>query len=200
MKMDMKVAIKEYLPDTIAYRTPGATLMSTYAGEKHDAYQLGAEKFYEEARTIAKFNGHPNIINVQQFFYENNTAYFVMEYIEGIDLKKYATQKGGKLNEQEVLKIILPIVDALIVVHSVGVLHRDISPDNIYITNDGTVKLLDFGAAGQVLGEHSKSLSVILKPGFAPIEQYQTKGKQGPWTDVYALAATMYYCFDRSTS
>ncbi len=190
----MKVAIKEYMPDSLAYRSPGMTLMSTYQGEKEEAFKIGAEKFYDEAKTIARFNGHPNIINVQEFFYENNTAYFVMEYIEGIDLKKYVAQKGGKISEEEILNIILPLMNALIVVHSVGVLHRDISPDNIYIATDGTVKLLDFGAARQVLGEQSKSLSVVLKPGFAPIEQYQTRGKQGAWTDIYSLAATMYYC------
>jgi uncharacterized repeat protein (TIGR02543 family) len=193
-KDNKKVAIKEYLPDNITHRNTGDSIVSTIEGEKEEAFKLGLEKFYDEAKTISKFNGHPNIINVQEFFYENNTAYFAMEYIEGIDLKKYVTRKGGKLNEEEILKIILPLMDSLIVVHSVGVLHRDISPDNIYIANDGTVKLLDFGSARQVLGEQSKSLSVVLKPGFAPIEQYQTRGKQGPWTDVYSLAATIYYC------
>lgn len=189
-----KVAIKEYMPDSLAYRAPGTSLITTYQGEKEEAFKLGAEKFYEEAKTISRFNGHPNIVNVREFFYENNTAYFVMEYIEGINLKEYTAQRGGRLNEQEMLQIALPLMNALIIVHSVDVLHRDISPDNIYIANDGTVKLLDFGAARQVLGEQSKSLSVILKPGFAPIEQYQTRGKQGPWTDIYGLAATMYYC------
>jgi serine/threonine protein kinase len=193
-KDNMKVAIKEYLPDTLVHRNTGDSLVTTYKGKNEESFKAGLDKFYEEAKTIAKFNGHPNIINVQEFFYENNTAYFVMEYIEGIDLKKYIAQKGGRLTEEEILRIILPLMDSLIVVHSVGVLHRDISPDNIYIAKDGTVKLLDFGSARQVLGEQSKSLSVVLKPGFAPIEQYQTRGKQGPWTDIYSLAATMYYC------
>jgi serine/threonine protein kinase len=194
----IKVAIKEYMPDSLAYRTPETSTVLTYKGEKGEAFKLGLEKFYDEAKTIAKFNGHPNIINVQEFFYENNTAYFVMEYIEGIDLKKYVAEKGGRLSEEEILKIVLPLMDSLMIVHSIGVLHRDISPDNIYIAKDGTVKLLDFGAARQVLGEQSKSLSVVLKPGFAPIEQYQSRGKQGPWTDVYSLAATMYYCLTGS--
>lgn len=194
LKRECKVAIKEYMPDTLSYRTPGTTLISTYLGEKEESFKLGSEKFYEEARTISKFNGHPNIINVYEFFYENNTAYFVMEYIDGVDLKKYLFQKGGIISEEECISLLTPIMDALIVVHSVGILHRDISPDNIYITNNGEVKLLDFGAARQVLGEKSKSLSVVLKPGFAPIEQYQSRGNQGPWTDVYALAASMYYC------
>jgi len=194
LKRESKVAIKEYMPDSLSYRTPGVTTVSTYEGEKEESFNLGAEKFYEEAKTVSKFNGHPNIINVYEFFYENNTAYFVMEYIEGVDLKTYIIQKGNKLSEEECVRLLTPIMDALIVVHSIGILHRDISPDNIYITKNGDVKLLDFGAARQVLGEKSKSLSVVLKPGFAPIEQYQTRGNQGQWTDVYALAATMYFC------
>jgi serine/threonine protein kinase len=194
----VKVAIKEYMPYSLAYRAPDTAKVLTYNGEKSESFKIGLEKFYDEAKTIAKFNGHPNIINVQEFFYENNTAYFVMEYIDGVDLKKYITQKGGRLSEEEILKIVLPLMDSLMIVHSIGVLHRDISPDNIYIANDGTVKLLDFGAARQVLGEESKSLSVVLKPGFAPIEQYQTRGNQGAWTDVYSLAATMYYCLTGS--
>lgn len=194
LKNSCKVAIKEYMPDTLSYRTPGTTTVTAYPGEKEVSFQLGAEKFYEEAKTVAKFNGHPNIINVSEFFYENNTAYFVMEYIDGMDLKAYIGQMGGRLSFDDSLRILTPIMDALILVHSIGVLHRDISPDNIYITKDGSVKLLDFGAARQVLGDMSKSLSVVLKPGFAPMEQYQTRGKQGAWTDVYALGATWYYC------
>jgi len=190
---DRKVAIKEYLPEGLAYRNPDSTVVSTYKGEKAEYYKNGAEKFYEEAKTVSRFNGHPNIINVYEFFYENNTAYFVMEFIEGVDFKKYIQLNGGKLPYEKVIEIMTPILDALIIVHSVGILHRDISPDNIYITKDNEVKLLDFGAARQVLGEQSKSLSVILKQGFAPLEQYQTRGKQGPWSDVYFVGATMYY-------
>ena len=110
-----------------------------------------------------------------------------------MDLKHYIAKNGGKLNEGETLFIIGNVLDALMVVHSAGVLHRDISPDNIYICKNGDIKLIDFGAARQVIGEKSNSLSVILKEGFAPIEQYQKKGVQGTWTDVYASGATLYY-------
>ena len=189
-----RVAIKEYMPDALSYRMPGTTLISTYLGEKEQNFHLGAEKFYEEARTLSRFSGNPNIIRVQEFFYENNTAYFVMEYIQGADLKTCVAQNGGKLSERAVLSILWPLLGALEAVHAQGILHRDISPDNIFITDSGVVKLLDFGSARQVLGEQSKSLSVVLKPGFAPVEQYQTHGRQGEWTDVYALAATAYYC------
>ena len=189
-----RVAIKEYMPDTLSYRMPGTTLISTYFGEKEQNFHLGAEKFYEEAHTLSRFSGNPNITRVQEFFYENNTAYFVMEYIQGSDLKAFIAQNGGRLSEHAVLSLLWPLLGALEAVHAQGILHRDISPDNIFITDGGIVKLLDFGSARQVLGEQSKSLSVVLKPGFAPVEQYQTHGRQGEWTDVYALAATAYYC------
>ena len=189
-----RVAIKEYMPDTLSYRMPGTTPISTYFGEKEQNFHLGAEKFYEEAHTLSRFSGNPNITRVHEFFYENNTAYFVMEYIQGSDLKAFIAQNGGRLGEHAVLSLLWPLLGALEAVHAQGILHRDISPDNIFITDGGIVKLLDFGSARQVLGEQSKSLSVVLKPGFAPVEQYQTHGRQGEWTDVYALAATAYYC------
>ena len=188
------MAVKEYLPDTLAYRMPGNTKVFTYSGAKQEDFRLGSEKFYEEAQTVARFSGHPNIIHVYDFFYENDTAYFSMEYMEGGDLRQYIERQGRRLEPAAAVQLLLPILDALILIHSVNVLHRDISPDNIYITEKGTAKLLDFGSARQVLSEQSKSLSVILKPGFAPVEQYQSHGKQGPWTDVYAYAATLYYC------
>jgi len=194
VKEDKRVAVKEYLPDALTHRNTGETVVSVYGGEKEEAFKKGAERFYEEAQTVSRFNGHPNIVGVQGFFYENETAYYVMEFLEGMDLKRYIAQHGGRLGEERTLEILRPLVDALIVVHSVGILHRDISPDNIYMTGDGKIKLLDFGAARQVMGEASKSLSVVLKQGFAPFEQYQTRGKQGPWTDMYALGATAYYC------
>ncbi|MBP3568377.1 MAG: protein kinase [Lachnospiraceae bacterium] len=195
MAEERRVAIKEYLPDSLAFRQPGETQVHTYTNkEQEDGFRNGAEKFYTEAQTMAQFNGHPNIVNVYRFFYENQTAYYVMEYLEGIDLKQYIQNHGNKLSLEETLRLMLPVMNAMMLVHSMNILHRDISTDNIFVLKDGTVKLLDFGSARQVFAEQSKSLSVILKVGFAPIEQYQSHGKQGPWTDIYALAATMYYC------
>ena len=188
-----KVAIKEYLPDGLAARQPGQTMISVYTGEKENLFKKGAERFFEEAKMVSRFNGNPNIVSVYEFFYENQTAYFVMEYLDGMDLKKYTAKNGGKLEVDEAVRIIEPIMDALTVVHSAGVLHRDISPDNIFLTNDNEVKLIDFGAARQVIGEQSKSLSIVLKQGFAPIEQYQTHGHFGPWSDIYALCAAFYF-------
>ena len=195
MAEECRVAIKEYFPDTLVFRQPGEMKVTTYTNnDQAESFRTGAEKFYAEAQTMARFNGHPNVVSVKRFFYENQTAYYVMEYLDGIDLKKYIDQNGKKLSWESTLKLLLPVMDALMLVHSTNILHRDISPDNIFVLKDGTVKLLDFGSARQVLSEQSKSLSVVLNVGFAPIEQYQSHGKQGPWTDVYALAATVYYC------
>ena len=189
-----RVALKEYLPDSLIHRSTGETEVKTTSAKNDESFNKGAERFYEEAQTVSRFNGNPGLVGVFEFFYENSTAYFVMEYLEGIDLKAYMSKTGGLLSEEKVLEVAGSLIDSLIVVHSVGVLHRDISPDNIYMTDDGKIKLIDFGAARQVLGEVSKSLSVVLKQGFAPIEQYQTRGNQGPWTDIYALGATIYHC------
>lgn len=193
LKDNKTVAIKEYLPSTIAHRNTGELTISVSSNDQIDCFKEGARKFYEEAKTVAKFNGNPNIISVHEFFFENNTSYFVMEYLDGTDLKNHIAKRGGKLSEGEAIYLIEKVVDALMIVHSTGILHRDISPDNIFICANGDVKLIDFGAARQVVGEASKSLSVILKQGFAPLEQYQRKGNQGPWTDIYALGATLYY-------
>ncbi|MCC8098131.1 MAG: serine/threonine protein kinase [Eubacterium sp.] len=163
------------------------------SGDKREVFSKGAKRFYEEAKTMSKFNHNENVVSVYEFFYTNDTAYYSMEYLEGIDLKGYTARKGGKIPQEEALSIMKGVVNALMIVHSTGTLHRDISPDNIYICTDGRVKLIDFGAAKQVVGEQSQSLSVILKQGFAPVEQYQKGGRQGFWTDIYALGASIYY-------
>ena len=141
---------------------------------------------------MAEFIGNPNIVRVHSYFEENNTAYFVMDYVQGTSFQDYLKQHG-RLSWQETKRILEPVIGALASVHSKGVIHRDVTPDNIYITNDGTVKLLDFGAARYSLGDKSRSLDVVLKHGYAPREQYSRHGRQGPYTDVYALGATFYY-------
>ena len=132
-------------------------------------------------------------MDVYSYFEENGTAYFSMEYVQGVDLKNYILQKGGKIDLDNAKRILFPIMDALYIVHQKGVIHRDIKPENIIIKNDNTPILLDFGAARYSMGEKSRSLDVLLTPGFAPREQYSRHGRQGPYTDVYALAATFYY-------
>lgn len=193
LDLNLKLAIKEYLPRDFATRAPGNTEVTAYTSADSQAFfDEGREKFLEEARTLASFEDHPNIVSIRDFFRENSTAYFVMNYIEGQTFKEYIQSKGGRLEYEDALQIMMPVFDALRVIHQTGILHRDISPDNIFITGKGLVKILDFGAARHAMGEHSKSLSVILKPGYAPEEQYRSKGSQGPWTDEYAAAATFY--------
>ena len=192
MNLELRVAIKEYLPGDYATRSPDRTSVAPYSGPSREYFEYGLAKFLEEGRAIARFNDHPGIVPVLNYFKANGTGYLVMSYIPGRTMKEHLIARGGRLPYQETLAIAMPVMDTLRAVHEVGLLHRDISPDNIYISNSRQVKLLDFGAARLALGDKSKSLSVILKAGYAPKEQYQTKGNQGPWTDVYALGATIY--------
>ena len=140
---------------------------------------------------MAKFIGHPNIAGVSSYFDENGTSYFVMDYIEGVSFKSYIANQGGRVSVQETLDVMIPVLRALTAVHQEGFIHRDVTPDNIYISKDGNVKLLDFGSARSTL--ENRTMTMAIKKGFAPLEQYQTR-RQGPCTDVYALAATVYYC------
>lgn len=190
LKLDKKLAVKEYYPVGLALRNPDTTRVSVSNEKSEEPFRNGAEKFYNEAKMVARFNGNTNIVSVYDFFYENDTVYFTMGYLEGETLKSYL--QHSSITEGQALKIMQDISSALMVTHSNRILHRDISPDNIMICEDGSIKLIDFGAARQVMAEQSQSLSVILKQGFAPLEQYQKKGRQGAWTDIYALGATIY--------
>jgi serine/threonine protein kinase len=192
LNLNLKLAIKEYLPLDMASRASGQTEISVYKKEFAGSFQYGLEKYLEEARTLARFAGHPSIVWVRDFFKANGTAYIVMEYIEGVTLKGYLQDKQEPLPFEQAMTIFMPVIDALKEVHAEGILHRDISPDNLLISKRGRVVLIDFGAARQAIGEQSRSLSVIMKPGFSPEEQYHSHGKQGPWTDIYAVAASLY--------
>ena len=190
--LEKRVAIKEYLPSELATRYPGTKSLSVFDdGDSSRQFDKGLEGFVNEAQRLAKFNNVPGIVSIYDTFHENDTAYLVMELLDGETLKAYLNKKG-KLSYDESMKIILPVLGALQQVHKEGIIHRDISPDNIFLTTDGQVKLLDFGAARYANVNVSKSLSVILKPGYAPVEQYRSRGVQGPWSDVYAVGATIY--------
>lgn len=189
--LDQKIAIKEYLPGEFATRCTGVADVTVFSGDREEQFANGIIKFIEEARKLAKFKSVPGIVRIYDSFTENRTAYIVMEYLEGETLKE-RLEREEKIPLDEALNITMPIIEALKEVHSEGILHRDISPDNIFLTKGGEVKLLDFGAARYATTTHSKSLSVIVKPGYAPQEQYRSRGDQGTWTDVYALAATLY--------
>ena len=188
--LNMPVAIKEYYPTDIASRTSSDGTVAPFT-KSIENYTHGKEKFIDEARTLAKFADHPCIVGVKDCFNANDTAYMIMEYLNGTNLKDYLKNNGGKLSINEAISMLSPVMEALDTIHSNGIIHRDISPDNIFITNNGRIRLIDFGAARQSVNGQ-KSLSIMLKPGYAPEEQYRTKGNQGPWTDVYALAATFY--------
>lgn len=189
--LEKKVAIKEYLPGEFSTRVPGQTEVSVFAGEKEEQFQKGVDKFVDEARRLAAFQNLNRIVQIFDAFQENGTAYIVMEYLEGETLKQ-RLDRVGKMSVEDSLKLIIPVAVALGEVHKEGIIHRDIAPDNLFLTKGGDVKVLDFGAARNATVGRSRSLSVIVKMGFAPPEQYQSKGEQGSWTDVYALAATFY--------
>ena len=189
-RFEIKVAIKEYLPFQIAARASDGISILTHAQDYQTDFDTGLEKFLLEAKMLARFR-HPNIVSIINFFQENNTAYLVMEYLEGASLAEYLA-KVGTLTVSDAVEIFLPVLNGLSHIHSENVLHRDIKPSNIYLTNTGQAILLDFGSSRHSLGERSQNLTAIVSSGFAPWEQYHRKG-QGPWTDVYACAATLYF-------
>lgn len=191
LNLQLKVAIKEYYPSGYATRKSTVVQPTESHGE---FFAKGCEHFLDEARRLAKFRSMSGIVAVSDFFRENGTAYIVMEYIEGKTLNKYLSEMKGKLPAQMIFDLVKPVIISLTEVHKSGMIHRDISPDNIMISNNGELKLLDFGAAREYTESGNKSLSVVLKPGYAPEEQYRSRGIQGPWTDIYALCATIYKC------
>ena len=189
-----KVAIKEFFPQGIVTRNIEYedTVTVTLVGEKEN-YDKGKERFLKEAQTMALFSKDKGIVKALDFFEINNTAYIVMEYLEGVTLKQYL-RENKRIDAEDLVELLVPLIEALDEIHSQGMIHRDISPDNIMVLPDGRIKLMDFGAARDYTEFGEKSLSIVLKPGYAPPEQYQTHGIQGPWTDIYALCATMYKC------
>jgi serine/threonine protein kinase/uncharacterized RDD family membrane protein YckC len=193
LNLGFKVAVKEFFPRELVTRDYGTSRVVVYDGSAEDYFSYGLDKFIEEARTLARFHGYAGIASVINYFNANATGYMVMNYLEGMTLRDFLDQKQGKRIPFELSReILMPVMDTLREVHSTGLLHRDVSPENIYITHKGQVKLLDFGAARFAIGERSRSLTSILRPGYAPREQYSSKDPQGPWTDVYAVGATFY--------
>ncbi|MCM1160535.1 MAG: PASTA domain-containing protein [Roseburia sp.] len=189
--LNRKVAIKEYLPSDFATRSYGTKSLTVFSGEATVQFEAGLNSFIAEAKRLAKFNDVPEIVDIYDCFMENDTGYIIMEFLDGITVKEML-KKRGKLPVEEARKITMSVLRGLAQVHKEGIIHRDIAPDNIFITTDNEVRILDFGAARYATAVQSRSLSVILKPGYAPEEQYRSRGEQGPWTDVYAVGAAFY--------
>ncbi|OUO78018.1 hypothetical protein B5F53_12505 [Blautia sp. An249] len=201
LNLEIPLAIKEYFPNGLASRScyGNQCSLSIVSGSLRSNYEHGLQRFADEARTLARLQKFPGIVNVRDFFFENSTGYLVMDYIKGMHLGAYV-KKNGPFSEQEALSIMKPLIQSLQEVHKLGMIHRDISPDNILREPYGNLILIDFGSARMSTGEESKSLTILLKRGYAPLEQYQSHGRQGPWTDIYALCATLYYMMSGKVS
>lgn len=190
MNLMQHVAIKEYYPREFANRDSTYTIHAAGNTEDKDTFAWGLKRFLDEARVLAQLN-HSNIISIKRFFEAHGTAYLVMEYCDGKPLDEII-RDHGPLNESELNGVLFPLLDGLEHVHQKAFLHRDIKPANIFIRRNGSPVLLDFGAAKHEMTSHSKSITSLATAGYAPFEQYSTKGKQGTWSDIYGLAATIY--------
>ncbi len=190
--LQCEVAIKEYLPTGLAVRTPDGSTVTPKSENDAKNYEYGLRRFLDEARTLAKFR-EPHIVRVLRYLEAHGTAYFVMDYEEGESLGALL-KKVRTLDEDAIRSLLVPILRSLRSVHAHKFLHRDIKPANIYVRTDGSPVLLDFGAARLALGEQSRAMTGMVTPGYAPFEQYFSRGKQGPWTDIYGIGATAYHC------
>lgn len=191
LHLNIKLAIKEFFPTHLIGR--GADRYQVIPNDPSHAavYEEGLQGFLKEARTLARFD-HANVVRVRNYFEANGTAYLVMDYYEGFNISEWM-ETNGLFTETAALQLMMPVLDGLREVHRNGILHRDIKPENIYLANGNRPILLDFGAARAAVGAKSQNMSVVLTPGFAPMEQYASSSKQGAWTDVYACGATLYY-------
>ncbi len=187
--LNLKVALKEYLPGEFAARNPDSSVQPL-EGAAGETFQWGLQRFLDEARTLASFH-HPNIVRVMRFFEANCTGYMVMEFVNGKPLNDWIASRRP-LSRQPFLRIVDPLLDGLEVIHNAGYLHRDIKPANIYIRGDGSPVLLDFGSARH-LTSSNQEMTAIVTPGYAPLEQYHSHGKQGPWSDIYSLGGVLYW-------
>jgi serine/threonine protein kinase len=188
--LNCKVAIKEFFPSSVVARM-GGQAVQPQAPTLAASFDVGLKQFLDEARTLATFR-HPNILRVLRFFQANQTAYMVMEYEEGESLSSWVVNRGQP-DRAMIFQVLLPLLSGLEAVHATGFLHRDIKPSNIVMRPNRTPVLLDFGAARNLTTESGHTITAIVTPGFAPFEQYHSHGKQGPWSDLYALGAVLYW-------
>ena len=192
IRLDRTVAIKEYFPSGLATRSIDGSTVKTYSGEYGEQFRTGLDRFISEARRLAEFGKVPGIVQIHDCIYANGTGYIIMDYLDGSTVKELV-KKRGSFSFRESCWIILPVLNVLKAVHSHGIIHRDVAPDNIFITQKGEVYLIDFGASHYSSAEDEATISVILKNGYAPEEQYRSHANLGPWTDLYSLSATQYF-------
>lgn len=191
--LNVKVAVKEYFPMGAVAREGRSNTLRWNSVNNTEQRQGAYESFLREARKTAKIDQIPSIVRVRDTFYENETAYIVMDYVEGVTLKE-KLKREGIMSFPACVALLTPMMEGLAKVHETGLIHRDISPDNIMVQPDGSVKLLDLGAAKDMSASQSPQSQLVAKNGFSPLEQYTQAGQIGPWTDIYALCATIYYC------
>ncbi len=189
--LESRVAVKEFFPVSRVSRKAENGNTDVFVFQEGN-YEEILHKYLEEAKRLSKLNQVQGIVSIRDFFYANNTAYIIMEYIEGISIKEFV-EKNGPMSEKVILEMMLPVLNALEQVHDIGLIHRDISPDNIMLTKNNNLVLVDFGSARQVNLSEDKSMTVMIKRGYSSPELYRSRGEQGPWTDVYAICATIYY-------
>lgn len=192
-----RVAIKEYFPVGIAVRVPDRVAIEPISARHAEDFGSGKERFFNEAELLSRL-GSTDVIKMYDVFTANGTAYYAMEYVNGLTITEY-TKKYGKISAEQALFAALKISSAFTFIHEQGIIHRDLSPENVMITDGGDVRLVDFGNARPFSFDGENSLTVALKPGYAPLEQYQHYGRQGPWTDIYSLGAVLYYALTLET-
>lgn len=189
--LQCKVAIKEYFPTNLTARGTDGVTVTVTAGDTQGYFRSGLEQFLEEARNVASLQDVKGVVQIYSFFEENGTGYIIMEFLEGMDVKQILQGRGNRVNYEWARRVILTVLHTLREVHNRGILHRDIAPDNIFVTNEGVIKLIDFGAAkSAAAGDRQRA--IVLKSGYAPIEQYTRTMEQGPYTDLYAVSALFY--------
>lgn len=189
---ERKVAVKEYFPVGTAVRIPDRITIDAISYRYEDDFIKGRERFFNETEILLHLGSSTDVIKVYDVFAANGTVYYVMEYVDGLSVAEYI-KKYGRISAEQALFAALKISSAFTLIHEKNIIHRDLSPENIMITADGNVRIVDFGNARPFSYDEGNSLTVALKPGYAPLEQYQHYGSQGPWTDIYSLGAVLYY-------
>ena len=193
MALRRRVAIKEFFPRGYTGRIPGTIAVGVTDQNNAKVFNYWLQAFIQEAKVLTSIKSMEGIVSIYDFFLSNNTAYIIMEFLDGVSLHRFISGRGERLHLNETLNIMRPVLDTLLLLHQHGIIHKDISPENIQIVNNRTIKLIDLGAAS-IYNENVQKPFFVLKKGYSPIELYSQNGSQGPWTDIYEIGATIYTC------